>query len=388
MGDEEENGLDDVETLERLDAEQQLERERDARRRAEDQLEAERSARTRSDAHVRALLNTRTFRYARPLRALFALLSDGRAAAAQTVEIASSEGVAPTRAEPETPLGRGGSPEFVPPGHFYSAIPDLEDIEARRSEIFDRDPSSIPGVRLRVDEQLRLLEELVPFLEDVPFEDAALPSFRYHYANGMFDRSDGLFMHLMLRHLRPTRIVEIGSGYSSACMLDTIERFGTGTHCTFVDPNAQILRSVLRADDDEAVDIIELPVQRAPLELYSRLGPDDLLFIDSTHVVKVGSDVNHLFFDVLPTLRPGVVVHVHDVFPLFEYPWKWVLERRAWSESYLLRAFLQFNDEFEILLWPPLLARLQPQAYARFHPPTGNTGGSLYMRRRSAPSTT
>jgi hypothetical protein len=108
---------------------------------------------------------------------------------------------------------------------------------------------------------------------------------------------------------------------------------------------------------------------------------NDLLFVDSTHVVKAGSDVNHLFANVFPHLGPGVVLHIHDVFPGFEYPWPWLEEGRAWSEAYLLRAFLEFNTEFEILLWPPFIARVAPDSYAAFAPPTGNTGGSIYLRR-------
>jgi predicted O-methyltransferase YrrM len=370
----------EVEKRARLDAEQALLR---AQARAAEQLEVEKRARLDAEQHLRALLATRTFRYTQSLRTAYARLAHGRAASVEPLEPSDGNAFMGARAEPGLNGGHP-SPEFVPPGHFYSAIPDIEDIATRRKEIFDRDPSFIPSVHLRVEEQLRLLDDLVPLLSDVPFADTPSPSLRYHYANGMFDRSDGLFLHLLLRHLRPSRVVEIGSGFSSACTLDTVERFTPATQCTFIDPNPSVLRSVLRTEDEESADIVELLVQHAPLELYSQLGANDMLFIDSTHVVKIGSDVNHLFFDILPTLEPGVVVHIHDVFPLFEYPWTWVQERRVWSESYLLRAFLQFNDEFEIILWPPFLARVQPSAYGRFHTPIGDTGGSLYMRRRLA----
>ena len=108
-----------------------------------------------------------------------------------------------------------------------------------------------------------------------------------------------------------------------------------------------------------------------------------MLFIDSTHVSKVGSDVNHLYFRVVPRVRSGVVVHVHDVFPGFEYPPEWHRERRVWTEIYLLRSFLQFNQAFEILLWVPLLLALDtPRVLAVAPEIERNPGGSIWLRRR------
>lgn len=274
--------------------------------------------------------------------------------------------------------------EFVPPGHFYSAVPDIA--EARR--FYDRLEShpldAIPGVELRVDEQWQLLAELSHFLDSMPFSELPQAGLRYGFQNGAFGHGDGTMLHLMLRRVRPARLIEIGSGHSSACTLDTIDLF-LDNRCsvTFIEPYDQLLRSLLKPGDEDWVTIVAEPVQHVPLSAFQGLEDGDLLFIDSTHVSKAGSDVNFLFFEVLPALAPGVVIHLHDVFPGFEYPWEWIAEGRAWQEDYLLRAFLQFNEEFDVLLWPSLLARLDEGAVTRDFPQMKmNPGGSIYLRRR------
>jgi predicted O-methyltransferase YrrM len=272
--------------------------------------------------------------------------------------------------------------EFVASGHFYSAIPDFDELEARAAEIFGGDPLDVPGVDLRLDDQLALLDELEPLLADVPFDDRPRDGLRYHYRNGVFEHADGLFLHLVLRWLRPARVIEVGSGFSSACILDTVDRLLPATRCVFVDPNRDVLDSVLVPGDRERIDVREQSVQSLPVAVFEELAAGDLLFVDSTHVSKAGSDVNHLYFRVLPALAAGTIVHVHDVFPGFEYPHEWLREGRVWSENYLLRAFLQFNDAFEIVLWPALLAEVRHTELSRFPKALENTGGSIYLRRR------
>jgi hypothetical protein len=113
-----------------------------------------------------------------------------------------------------------------------------------------------------------------------------------------------------------------------------------------------------------------------------------VLFIDSSHVVQVGGDVTHLFFQVLPRLAPGVVVHLHDIFLPREYPRAWVMEQhRFWTEQYLLQAFLRFNREFEILLSAGWLSAHHPEALAAAIPSWDaerSRPGSFWMRRVSA----
>ena len=116
--------------------------------------------------------------------------------------------------------------------------------------------------------------------------------------------------------------------------------------------------------------------------LFATLEENDILFIDSTHVAKIGSDVNYLFFEVLPRLRAGVYVHVHDIFHPFEYPRAWIYEGRAWTEAYMLRAFLTFNTAFEIVLFNTFLERFHRERFAHKMPLClRNEGGSIWLRR-------
>lgn len=149
-----------------------------------------------------------------------------------------------------------------------------------------------------------------------------------------------MVLHTMLRHLRPARVIEVGSGWSSACMLDTDDLFLDGaTEITFIDPEPERLESLLRGDELEPrVTIHRCRVQDVDPGLFGALEAGDVLFIDSSHVVKAGSDVIQLALDVVPTLPAGTFVHIHDIPWPFEYPKLWAEQRRWWSEAYLVRA--------------------------------------------------
>ena len=155
---------------------------------------------------------------------------------------------------------------------------------------------------------------------------------RYHLANVPFGYGDGLLGALLLGDIRPKRYVEVGSGWSSMLVLDLADRrFGEAFAPVFVDPFPDNrIRSEPRAQ------LLEVPVQAVPLSRFEELEAGDVLFVDSTHVAKPGSDVNWLLFEVLPRLARGVVVHFHDIHHPFEYPKDWVYQGRAWNEAYLL----------------------------------------------------
>ena len=123
-------------------------------------------------------------------------------------------------------LGRSVASRYVAPGHFYSPFPSRDDLRKRRAEIFEQDALDIAGVDLRVDDQLVLLKGLLEFLPSVPFDDDADDAHRYGYDNPTFSYGDGTFLFLMLSWLRPRRLIEVGSGHSSACALDTIDQIG------------------------------------------------------------------------------------------------------------------------------------------------------------------
>lgn len=279
-------------------------------------------------------------------------------------------------APPSTPL-------WVPPGHFYSPIPATQDVRAHAPRIFDRSATTLPGITLNAQAQRHLLETLAPYLADLPFEDGPRPGLRYHLDNAWFCHADGLILHALLRHLRPRRLVEVGSGFSSAAILDTRERFlGEQPALTFIEPNPQRLLELLRPQDHHTVQLLAVNVQDVPLAVFEALGDGDILLVDSSHVSKTGSDVNHLLFEVLPRLARGVYVHFHDVFWPFEYLEEWVVEGRAWNEAYLLRAFLQYNPAFEIVLFNDWAGRTQQELLRALMPRfLRNTGGSLWLRK-------
>jgi Methyltransferase domain len=283
--------------------------------------------------------------------------------------------------------GRLAAPMWVPPGHFYSPVPSVEDLHQRADRVFGRDPQDVAGVDLHLDEQWALLDLLEPLAADVDFaaseDEARERGTRYWHVNPAFGAGDALFLTAILRHLAPRQLVELGCGYSSACTLDARDRFLDGElDLTFVDPYPQLLHSLVRPADRETVQILTTSTQDVDVDIVRALGPGDVLFVDSTHCSRTGGDVNRVFFELLPALAPGVLVHVHDIFPAFEYPRDWAFEGRAWNEVYLVRAFLQFNDAFEILLWPGLLANLDhEQMMRRFPQMASNVGGSIWLRK-------
>ncbi|MBE1487362.1 class I SAM-dependent methyltransferase [Plantactinospora soyae] len=257
-------------------------------------------------------------------------------------------------------------PPYVKPGHFYSPATAPAD---RATAIRWRDLPPV-GVDLREAEQLRLAGELAPQLLELPVD-------RWQDQNGMYGRSDAAVLHAMLRHYRPSRLVEVGSGYSTAVALDVAERFLPELRITCVEPHPARLQSRLRPGDE--VELIPRPVQEVDRATFATLRSGDILLIDSTHVVKAGSDVVWLFLHVLPTLRPGVIVHIHDIHWPFEYPERWLREGRDWTEVYLLRAFLTDNAAWQVLLFTSWLWSRHPEAVpAELR---GIPTGAFWMRR-------
>ena len=261
------------------------------------------------------------------------------------------------------------SPPYVPPGHYYSPLTKVDD----RLRALNRRCTDAPGFNLRIEQQMDLAATLAAMWADAPRD-------RYRPDNSMFGAGDAAVYHSMLRHLQPRRVIEVGSGFSTAVALDTAERHLSGLELTCIEPYPARLRSVLRPSD--VVTIIEEPVQDVPLSRYAELGAGDVLFIDSTHVVKAGSDVHWLVLHVLPVLAPGVVIHFHDVFWPFEYPDPWLAEGRDWTENYLLHAFLAYNETFHVLLFNSWLWETSPELIAAHLPEAvGQRPGSLWLRK-------
>ncbi len=270
---------------------------------------------------------------------------------------------------------------FYPPGHFYSPVPDLAEIEAQADRLFDP-ARKLPGIDLRVEEQLELFRTLAVLAREAPLPATPGTTARYGVENPNYGIGDASMLQAMLRHLRPNRYLEVGSGHTTALALDTNERYLTGSMTvTAIEPHPELLREVLRPGDD--VEVLAEPVQSVPIERFCALEAGDVLFLDCSHVLKTGSDVQHLYTNVLPVLAAGVHVHVHDIFWPFEYLRHWVEAGRAWNEAYLLHAFLLFNDAFEIVLWNHFLAiEHRPVLAAELPAMLETPGGAIWLRRR------
>ena len=267
-------------------------------------------------------------------------------------------------------------------GHFYSPLPDLNEV-ARSDHLFRKDVDLGESIDLRPDSQLESLKGFASYYGDFPWKERCTTGYRFHLQQSWFCHGDALILYSMLRHLRPKRVIEVGSGFSSALMLDTSDQFlDSSILFTFIDPYPDRLLSVLREDDAPLVTLHRLPVQEVPLECFKALEAKDILFIDSSHVSRIGSDLNFLLFEVLPVLKPGVVIHFHDIFWPFEYPREWVLTKRAWNESYALRAFLQFNSDFRVTFFNSFIEHAFRDEVDELMPFFLNdSGGSLWIER-------
>jgi predicted O-methyltransferase YrrM len=272
---------------------------------------------------------------------------------------------------------------FVPAGHYYSPIPSREQILADAERLATARPREIPGIALREEQQLALLDQLKVFYREQPFPKTKIPGRRYFFENPAYSYSDAICLYGMIRHVQPRRIIEVGSGYSSCVTLDTNELFfANRIACTFIEPFPALLRSLIKPDDLARVEIIASPLQEVDVARFRELDENDILFIDSTHVAKLGSDVNYIFAEILPALRRGVYVHFHDIFYPFEYPAAWLKEGRVWTEAYVLRAFLAFNSAYEIVLYNTFLERLHRSQFEQDMPLClENEGGSIWLRR-------
>jgi len=237
-----------------------------------------------------------------------------------------------------------------PPGHFYSPIPSLSDVSSQSDRIF-RKEDPLLGIDLNDSIQFEFLDKFSQFREQPPFYEISR-RIRYNIQNDTFSYDDGPILNYMLRTLQPAQVIEVGSGNSSACALDTNDLYLDGkTHFTFIDPNCDNLNNILQSGDTDRVTIIERQVQVVDLALFEQLQPNDVLFIDSSHVMKIGSDLHTIIFEILPRLKPGVYIHFHDVRYPFQYYQPFLDQGYYWNEAYVLRAFLQYNVAFKIVFW-------------------------------------
>lgn len=272
-----------------------------------------------------------------------------------------------------------------PPGHYYSPIVSVKDLKSREDEIWAGiETDGIEAIDLNNEAQRDLVTKgLAPFYKEMPFTAEQNVARRYYFENEMYSYTDGILLYGMMRHIKPKQIIEVGSGFSSALMLDVNQQFfNNKIKLSFIEPNPERLYGAISNQDKENTTIMVSVVQKVPLSFFSILKSGDILFIDSTHVSKCGSDLNYILFDILPSLAKGVMIHFHDIFYPFEYPKGWIYEGRNWNENYILRAFLMNNDSYKIKLFSHYLHLHHTDVFKDMELSYKNYGGNLWLEKQ------
>jgi len=252
--------------------------------------------------------------------------------------------------------------------------------------------SDLPGVDFRPDKQVQFLRNLGgKYGNECNWPAISTGNIQEFYTeNNSFSFGCAASLHTILRWYKPRKVFEIGSGNSSLIFSGALTRNASeGYPCDYIiiDPYPSAL---LQHGLSCLTKIIPERVELIDASFFESLGENDILFIDSGHTVRTGSDVNFLFLDVLPRLAPGVIVHVHDIGLPYEYPEVYFTNpsfRMFWTEAYLLQAFLTFNSQYEVLLALNYIMsnerREFVQAFPNYDPSKHKaTSGSFWMRRK------
>jgi predicted O-methyltransferase YrrM len=256
----------------------------------------------------------------------------------------------------------------ITPVGFGSPVPEVQRLNGSRWA----DSNKLAGIAMDLEKQKTLLSQL-----DVKEAEPELRGIDLN--NPFFGPLDASVLFSMVRRFRPSRIIEIGSGYSTLVMQRAA---APGTKHHVIDPYPRDFITRLAAAG--TIELTREEVQRLPLDTFDSLGAGDLLFIDSSHILRIGSDVQFEVLDVLPRVKPGVLIHVHDIFWPDEYPRVWVMDNHWFpNEQYLLQAFLAFNDQFESLLALYYLQTRWPEE-VKAATGRGEPGSSFWMRREES----
>lgn len=245
-------------------------------------------------------------------------------------------------------LARAGL--LVVPDHYYANVPNPHRLEAHLEEWAHA--SALPGIEVDLDAQVERLEtHCLPYREEYRGNPVYERGVDDHYGDG-YDYVESQALYAFVRSAQPRRIVEVGSGLSTFLMDEAgtvnAEEGGRRPEITCVEPNpTDRLRELV--DESAAVELRAERVQAVDRSLFTDLSADDFVFVDSTHTVAPGSDVNHLLLEVVPRLPDGVVIHFHDVFLPYDYARDTLQTFFHWSETSLLRALLVGNDDLSIL---------------------------------------
>lgn len=271
---------------------------------------------------------------------------------------------------------------IIETGHFYSPVPNTNEIFSNNYESYVKS-KEYKGINLNIKTQEEFMQIICSNnkLFDQFLAEEHNP---FYLNNGRFEYVDSITYFTVINYFNPKKIIEIGSGFSSVLAIETARFLDLDIELTFIEPYPETLEKLLPEETYDNI-LIQEKVQTVQVDTFEKLDENDILFIDSSHVSKVDSDVNYLFFEVLPSLKKGIIIHIHDIFTSFEYPVDWTYQGRFWNESYLLRAFLQYNNEFEILCFNNFIFsnNHQNNNFLDTKLVNGDFGGSIWLRKLS-----
>lgn len=239
----------------------------------------------------------------------------------------------------------------VTPVHFYYPIPNTNDL---KDDLWSKN-SEIINLSISDKKQLNILSifkaKFKKEYDNLPLDKTSVDH-QYYVNNNSFESGDAEVLYSMIRNFKPNKIIEIGSGYSTYLSAQAIEKNRSENknyECELIAiepyPN-----KILKRGFPGLSRLLTTKIEDIPLSLFSELKENDILFIDSSHVLKIGGDVKYEYLELIPRLNKNVIIHVHDIFLPAEYPKKWIMDdKHFWTEQYLLQAFLTFNESFEVL---------------------------------------
>jgi predicted O-methyltransferase YrrM len=271
------------------------------------------------------------------------------------------------------------------PLHYYQPYPAARELD--QSGFWGAE-SRLAGIDLRIPECLTLLEEMGrEFGDECDWPETTDDVHAYHCSNGTFGFSSAAVAHAMVRRFKPRRIVEVGSGYSTHILCDALDRnaveTGSSPELTSIEPYPP---EILNARLPRLTTRVERRVEQVDPSLFGRLQGNDILFIDSSHVIRYGGDVLFLYLEILPELNPGVVVHIHDIHLPDPYPRAYFEDNRyIWNEQQLLHAYLCHNDRVRVLMPCWLIHKKHDEAFQaafpRYRPALHRPGSSFWLQR-------
>jgi predicted O-methyltransferase YrrM len=235
--------------------------------------------------------------------------------------------------------------EFVEPGHFYSVIPNI-------TKDYNNNDTKFLNLDFNEESHTIILNEINNYLGEFDNKFGHRDvlkrqnNFNYTLLNGAFEWMDARLLHYFLQKNKPKKIIEIGSGNSTLLTYNTKQMYNLDLDIICIEPYpSNYLKNLHKIG---GITLIENKLEQVDLSIFTTLNENDILFIDSSHVLKLDSDVMYYFTKIFPLINKNVLIHIHDIFFPYDYPSDWIKQGRFWNEQYFLYVFLQYNTKFKI----------------------------------------